>query len=96
MLSTKDWKNIIKGKVSEYGLNKWKSGINGKVTLEWYASKECPNYVSYYDGSVGSQLLFKARTQLGMCRLIGIGIGIDKNRHFSWNRHRHLQRIGTL
>ena len=29
-LSTKDWKNIIKGKVSEYGLNKWKNGINGK------------------------------------------------------------------
>ena len=60
---TKDWKKIINERVSRYGLNKWKSGISGKVTLEWYASKECPKYVRYYDGSVGSQLLFKARTQ---------------------------------
>ena len=34
--------------------------MNEKVTLEWYASKECPKYERYYDGSVGSQLLFKA------------------------------------
>ena len=62
-LSGKEWKKIIDKRGSRYGLNKWKRGMNEKVTLEWYASKECPKYERYYDGSVGSQLLFKARTQ---------------------------------
>ena len=52
--------------------------INGKVTLEWYANRECPNYVRYYDGSVGSQLLFKARTQ-----------SLEVNaRTYRWNENR--------
>ena len=63
METGKDWKKIIDKRVSRYGLNKWKRGMNEKVTLEWYASKECPKYEKYYDGSVGSQLLFKVRTQ---------------------------------
>ena len=45
-------------------LNKWKSDLNEKVTIEWYASKECLKYERYYNGSctysVGVQLLFKA------------------------------------
>ena len=37
--------------------------MKGKATLEWYASKQYPKYDRYYDGSVGSQFLFNARTQ---------------------------------
>ena len=49
-----------------------------EVTLEWYANKEYPNYVRYYDGSVGSQLLFKARTQ-----------SLEVNaRTYRWNENR--------
>ena len=39
-LNAKEWKMIINERVSKYGLNRWKKGINEKETLTWYASKE--------------------------------------------------------
>jgi len=63
VLSTREWKKIINERVRKYGINRWKLGMNEKETLVWYAKKECPKFVRWYDGSVGSQLLFKARTQ---------------------------------
>ena len=30
------WKKVIREKVEEFGLKKWKQGISGKSTLKWY------------------------------------------------------------
>ena len=57
------WKKVVVEKVQELGRNKWKSGMASKKTLEWYCLKECPTGVSYYNGSWGCELLFKARSQ---------------------------------
>jgi len=61
--SVKEWKPVIDKKVKELGYRKWKDGINRKETLEWYRVKERPSKETWYDGSIGGQLLFKARTQ---------------------------------
>ena len=55
-------KEVIE-KVHEFGLNKWKGGMVSKKTLEWYRMKVVPEVVSYYFGSWGCELLFKARSQ---------------------------------
>ena len=34
-----------------------------KETLEWYRKKKFPKYESFYEGTLGSDLLFRARTQ---------------------------------
>ena len=34
-----------------------------KTTLEWYKVKEAPRYERWYDGSLGGDLLFRARAQ---------------------------------
>ena len=34
-----------------------------KSTLEWYREKEAPMYERWYDGSLGGDLLFRARAQ---------------------------------
>jgi hypothetical protein len=57
------WKAVIDSKVKEVGKEKWKNGIRSKETLEWYVGKERPKCEKWYDGSWGSQLLFKARSQ---------------------------------
>ena len=57
------WKNIVKQKVSELGVSKWRKGIVGKSTLKWYSMKDRPRYESFYDGGWSSELLFKARSQ---------------------------------
>jgi hypothetical protein len=59
----KRWKNAIDKKVKEIGLNKWKQGVRDKPTLLWYEQKDSPRHERWYDGSWGSQLLFKARSQ---------------------------------
>ena len=61
--STRIWKKVIGENVAGYGLRKWKSGMQGKSTLQWYDSKEKPAAVRVYDGSFGSELLFKVRSQ---------------------------------
>ncbi len=60
--SMQKWKIVVDGRVKEMGLRKWKNGINEKVTLAWYRYKEKPKRECMYDGSYGSELLFKART----------------------------------
>ena len=57
------WKKVVNQKVRELGWRKWKSGMESKSTLVWYREKEVPKCERYYDGSWGSELLFKARTQ---------------------------------
>lgn len=59
----KRWKNVINGRVMKLGARKWKQKMGEKVTLAWYASKERPRHEKFYDGGLGGQLLFKARSQ---------------------------------
>ena len=56
------WKGFINLKVKEYGLDKWKSGINSKSTLKMYSSKSHPKRELFFNGNWGSTLLFKSRT----------------------------------
>ena len=56
-------KRELNNKVEEKGRNEWKCKMSGKSTLEWYRGKDRPGYESCYDGSYGSDLLFKARTK---------------------------------
>ena len=56
------WKKVVGERVKQLGLRKWKNGINEKQTLVWYRYKEKPSRECMYDGSYGSELLFKART----------------------------------
>ena len=37
--------------------------MSEKTTLEWYRGKDRPRYESFYDGSHGGDLLFRARTK---------------------------------
>ena len=57
------WKSEIDRAVKSVGLSKWKNEMGGKETLEWYREKEAPMYVKWYDGSLGGDLLFRARAQ---------------------------------
>jgi hypothetical protein len=57
------WKTVIDVKVKEIGVRKWRQGMSTKSTLEWYERKARPMSERWYDGSWGSQLLFKARSQ---------------------------------
>ena len=61
--SVERWRKVVHMRVSELGLKKWKSSMENKSTLEWYREKGVPKYESFYDGSWGSELLFKARSQ---------------------------------
>ena len=54
------WKKVIGERVAEHGLRKWRSG---KSMLKWYESKVKPMPERVYDGSFGSELLFKVRSQ---------------------------------
>ena len=58
-----EWKKWIDRRVKEVGVRKWREGMHVKPTLAWYERKECPRHEWCFDGSFGSQLLFKARTQ---------------------------------
>ena len=57
------WKSEIDREVKSVGLNEWRSGMERKTTLEWYKVKEAPRYERWYDGSLGGDLLFRARAQ---------------------------------
>ena len=37
--------------------------MENKKTLEWYKEKPCPRRVNWHDGSMGSDLFFRARCQ---------------------------------
>ena len=56
-----EWKIFIKHKVEEYGLKKWKEGIEKHPTLFRYKEKKCPKMERFYDGSWCSSIYFKAR-----------------------------------
>ena len=56
-------KKEIERMVMQYGLLKWKNGLENKSTMAWYKRKQAPRYESWYDGSVGGDLLFRARAQ---------------------------------
>ncbi len=57
------WKSEIDREVKCVGLNKWKNEMGRKSTLEWYKEKAAPMYERWYDGSLGGDLLFRARAQ---------------------------------
>ena len=57
------WKNEIEKAVREEGLAKWKMDMERKRSLDWYKVKKVPSFEIFYDGSLGSDLLFRARTQ---------------------------------
>ena len=57
------WKSEIDRDVKSVGLNEWRNGMERKSTLEWYKVKEAPMYERWYDGSLGGDLLFRARAQ---------------------------------
>ena len=52
---------LVERKVKAKSLEKWKRGIENKQSLRWY-KKDKPGPEKWYDGSWGSQLLFKARS----------------------------------
>ena len=61
--SINKWNIEINKKTRQYGLNKWKEEMRNKTTLQNYGEmKETPRKELFYDGSYGSSLLFKART----------------------------------
>ena len=59
----KEWRKMIDDCVKEEGLRKWRMGMEVKGSLAWYKMKGAPQYVSWYDGSLGGDLLFQARAQ---------------------------------
>ena len=60
---TRKWKSEIDRIVKQVGLNEWKNKMEHKSTLEWYREKVAPMYERWYDGSLGGDLLFRARAQ---------------------------------
>ena len=56
-----DWKVIINKKVEEYGLEKWKRGMENKTTMDIYKKKKMPKKESCYEGGGDSVLLFRTR-----------------------------------
>ena len=60
--SEKNWKVLINNKVREFGLEKWKMGMENKSSLKLYSSKGKPKKEIFYNGDWGSSLLFKARS----------------------------------
>ncbi|XP_050694867.1 uncharacterized protein LOC126984800 isoform X3 [Eriocheir sinensis] len=61
--NVRKWKKEIDSAVKGDGLRRWKHVMERKTTLEWYREKEAPQCVSWYDGSLGGDLLFQARAQ---------------------------------
>ena len=49
--------------VQRKGWEEWRQGMREKTTLEWYRTKEVPGREWLYDGSLGGDLIFKARTK---------------------------------
>ena len=47
------WKRVINGKVQEYGLIKWRNGIDSKVSLRMYAIKPQPKREFFFNGNWG-------------------------------------------
>ena len=96
LYSTDRWKGFINDKVQEYGLNKWRRGIEKKSTLHMYGKKVKPNKELFYNGDWGSSLLFKARSgslELNSrtyrynenrdkkCRMCNLDNGVDETIH---------------
>ena len=61
--SVEKWKGEVDRAVMSVGLSKWKNDMERKTTLEWYREKKVPGYERWYDGSLGGDLLFRARAQ---------------------------------
>ena len=56
------WKMVINRKVQEYGLAKWRNGIESKVSLGLYAIKPQLKMEFFFDGIWASTMLFRARS----------------------------------
>ena len=57
------WKKEIGDKVQEVARDEWVRKMRTKSSLEWYLGKQQPGREPFYDGSMGGELLFKARTK---------------------------------
>ena len=55
-------KGFINNIIQEFGLKEWKQGMENMPTLSIYREKEKPQWEEFYDGTLGSEILFKART----------------------------------
>ena len=62
-LDLRKWEKVIDQEVRRVGLNKWRNEMERKDTLELYKEKGTPRYERWCDGSLGSDLLFRARAQ---------------------------------
>ena len=58
-----EWKVIINRKVEEYGLEKWRRGMENKSTMEIYKKKRIPKKESCYEGGGDSVLLFELKSK---------------------------------
>ena len=79
----KKWKSVISARIEEYGLEKWRRGIEGKSSLLGYGMKKCPKREDFYDGSWTSSLLFKARS--GSLEIN------DRTHRFNERRNKHCE-----
>ena len=61
--NVRKWRSEIDRVVKGVGLDDWRNRMEQKSTLEWYREKEAPRYVKWYEGSLGGDLLFRARAQ---------------------------------
>ena len=57
------WKREINRRVQDTRVDKWHRSMQAKSSLEYYLAKPKPKSETFYDGSVGGALLFKARTK---------------------------------
>lgn len=63
MWSPERWKKEIGRRVQEVARDEWAENMRNKSSLEWYRCKQQPRREPFYDGSIGSELIFKARTK---------------------------------
>ena len=56
-------KRKVNIQIQEQGREVWRQRMEGKSSLIWYKEKTTPKCEAFYDGSLGSSLLFKARTK---------------------------------
>ena len=59
----KGWKAVINKSTREVGREERRNSMRNKSLLGWYRCKEKPKYEMWYDGSLGGDLLFRARAQ---------------------------------
>jgi len=56
-------KKEIRRRVQKKGWEEWRQGMETKSSLDLYKAKETPRRELFFDGDLGSSLLFKARSK---------------------------------